>query len=341
MLKNVVVVILVLFSLYLPAQIPEGYYDSTEGLTGDQLKTSLYHIIKNHVEFPYTSPGTDVWDILKETDRDTLDADKVTLFYSGWSADASQEYNNGRGWTREHVYAKSHGDFGISKGAGTDIHHLKPADVSVNSARNNKDFDDGGEVYSDSDGITECKSDEDSWEPRDKIKGDVARMLFYMATRYEGENNEPDLELVDGVNSVDLNQPGAGFHGKLSTLLNWHHSDPVDSFEIRRNNIIFSFQNNRNPFIDHPEFAEKIWGRHDFQVDNIKIYLDISSEFIVVEIESPDLSEGKLYSVEGKVILDFETSGKLKLSVDDVSSGTYFLRVVNRNAITIQKFVIN
>jgi len=117
------------------------------------------------------------------------------LFYSGWSVNAAQEYNNGNGWTLEHIWAKSHGDFGTDIGAGTNVHHLRPEDNTVNNARNNKDFDNGGSIYVDDDGVTQCRTDADSWEPRDAVKGDVARMLFYMATRYEGTNGEPDLEI--------------------------------------------------------------------------------------------------------------------------------------------------
>ena len=126
----------------------------------------------------------------------------------------------------------------------------------MNSTRNNKDFDDGGTEYIDGDFPTGCLRDSDSWEPRDSEKGDVARMLFYMAVRYEGEDGEPDLELSDEVNTAPT-----PFHGRLSTLLEWHENDPVDDWERRRNDIIYiDFQNNRNPFIDHPEFVDLIWG---------------------------------------------------------------------------------
>ncbi|MDH5382985.1 MAG: endonuclease [Cyclobacteriaceae bacterium] len=235
--------------------IPEGYYTNTENLEGESLKTALYHIIKNHQEFPYTSSSTDVWDALKETDKDLADPTKVRLLYTNRSRDAEKEYDSGNGWTREHVWAKSHGDFGTKNGAGTDLHHLRPVDASVNSARNNKDFDNGGEEYIDGDYPSGNLSDSDSWEPNDNVKGDVARMIFYMAVRYEGENGEPDLELSDEVNTAP-----APLHGKLTILLEWHESDPVDAWERRRNDIIFEqFQGNRNPFIDHPEFASKIW----------------------------------------------------------------------------------
>ena len=112
----------------------EDYYKLAEGLTGDSLKIALYEIINDHKEFPYSNSKTDVWDILKDTDRDTLDSSKVILFYTGWSVDADQEYNSGKGWTREHVWAKSRGDFGTANGPGTDVHALRPVDVSTNSA---------------------------------------------------------------------------------------------------------------------------------------------------------------------------------------------------------------
>ena len=109
------------------SQVPVGYYDSAEGLFGDELKNALYVIIKGHTEFPYTASTTDTWDILKESDNDPNNEDNVILFYTGWSVNAAQEYNNGSGWTREHVWAKSRGDFGTSLGPGTDAHHLRPA----------------------------------------------------------------------------------------------------------------------------------------------------------------------------------------------------------------------
>ena len=109
-----------------------------------------------------------------------------------------------RGWTREHVWAKSRGDLGTSRGAGTDIHHLKPCDVSVNSARNNRWFAECTEEYLDG-GVTPTGSytstDDWVWKPRDEVKGDIARMIFYMATRYEGENAEVDLEIIDSIPS--------------------------------------------------------------------------------------------------------------------------------------------
>jgi endonuclease I len=241
-------------------QIPPGYYDAAAGYSGDSLRIQLNSIIRNHTEFPYTSSGTDVWDILKETDKDTLNPNNVLLIYSGWSVDAAQEFNSGAGWSREHVWAKSRGDFGTSQGPGTDVHALRPCDISVNAARNNRWFANCTQEYIDGSGPTGSytSSSEWIWKPNDNVKGDVARMIFYMATRYDGEGTEPDLTVIDWIPSDNFtNDP---IHAKLSDLLQWNDEDPVDDWERNRNNIIYyNYQNNRNPFIDHPEYAMEIW----------------------------------------------------------------------------------
>jgi endonuclease I len=252
------------------SQIPQGYYDEAVGLKGGELKTALYNIIKGHTIYPYTSTSTDTWDILKETDRDTNNPENVLLVYTDWSVNAAQEYNNGNGWSREHCWPKSHGFPLEEQPAYTDIHHLKPIDISVNSARNDRWYaecdvpywDDGGTIPTDSwTSYTEWV-----WKPRNPDKGDCARMMFYMATRYEGDYNpvagvtEPDLELLDYI-QVDNNSP-LPYMSLLPDLLAWHVQDPVDNYERNRNNVIYSYQGNRNPFIDRPEYVCMIFGEN-------------------------------------------------------------------------------
>lgn len=243
------------------SQIPDGYYDGTEGLSGEALKEVLHNIIKDHKVYQYTNDTTDVWDILKETDRDPDNEDNVILLYTGWSVDAAQEWNSGNGWSREHVWSKSHGDFGEDPAAGTDVHHLRPSDPTVNTAKNNRWFAESDEEYIDDDGATGCfYGPEWTWEPRPEEKGDVARMIFYMAVRYEGDFNNPDLELIDYL--PENNNTPEPVYAKLSDLISWHNSgDDVSDWERNRNNIIYyDYQNNRNPFIDHPEWVDYIWG---------------------------------------------------------------------------------
>ncbi|TMU88421.1 ribonuclease [Bacillus sp. BHET2] len=226
----------------------EEYYNAAEGKTGESLKTTLHNIIDDHQTLSYDA----VWGALRNTDEDPNNPNNVILLYSGRSQSKTTNGGGINDWNREHVWAKSHGDFGTAQGPGTDLHHLRPTDVSVNSTRGNLDFDNGGTQHSEAPGNY---YDSDSWEPRDEVKGDVARMIFYMDVRYEGDSGELDLELNNNVNNGS-----APYMGKMSVLLEWNEQDPVDAREIRRNNIIYEqYQGNRNPFIDHPEWAEMIW----------------------------------------------------------------------------------
>lgn len=224
------------------------YYKEAVGKTGEALKSSLHNIIDDHRMLTYS----EVWEALRFTDQDPHNRDHIILFYSGKSVEKRANDAEDNNWNREHIWAKSHGNFGTSIGPGTDLHHLRPTDVSVNKSRGNLDFDEGGSPHPEAPGNY---FDYDSWEPRNSVKGDVARMLFYMAVRYEGDRGEVDLELNNKVQNGS-----APFMGRLSVLLAWNKADPVDDFERERNERIYSrYQHNRNPFIDHPEWAEAIW----------------------------------------------------------------------------------
>ncbi|MBN1251016.1 MAG: endonuclease [Bacteroidales bacterium] len=263
MKKIFLITLLSFVSLMAVSQIPAGYYDGTEGLGGDALKSALNNIIKGHTTYPYTSGSTDIWDILKQTDKDPGNADNVILLYSGRSINAAQEYNDGNGWTREHVWAKSRGDLNEEvEGPGTDAHNLRPCDNDVNTARNNRWFAECNEEYIDNGFPTGSytSSTEYVWKPRDAVKGDVARMIFYMATRYEGFDGEPDLEVIDYFPADQYTHDPV--HALLSDLLLWNTQDPVDDFERNRNDVIYSFQGNRNPFVDHPEWVECIFNNN-------------------------------------------------------------------------------
>lgn len=223
------------------------YYAPAIGKTGSALRTALHGIIDGNMTLSYDQ----VWTALQDTDQDPNNTSNVIELYTGRSI---AKTNNGGGsgqWNREHVWAQSRGGFTTSAGPGTDLHHLRPEDVTVNSTRGNKDFDNGGSAVS---GCTDCWTDGDSFEPRDAVKGDVARMLFYMAIRYEGGDGFNDLEMSSTVGS------SSSQIGDLETLLAWNSADPVDAFELRRNDRIYTrWQGNRNPFIDHPEWAAAIW----------------------------------------------------------------------------------
>ena len=246
------------------------YYKSIDfSKSGDALKTDLYNLIKK-CNMPYTYDNCDSY--IANANEDPNNPNNLIEFYTGRSV--PKDYYNPNeskpdAWNKEHVYAKSRGGF-KSQDAGKDIHHLMPTDNGVNNKRSSKDFD---ECTSESNAVKTYNSYKQSvtvqyadpndicyttstvFEPRDAVKGDVARILFYMATRYEGKSDGgPDLEIVDYIS--DTSSP---IIGKLSTLKKWHEEDPVDEFEMNRNDYIYSVQNNRNPYIDHPEIVNLIF----------------------------------------------------------------------------------
>lgn len=253
-------------------QVPAAYYDAAIGKTGDSLKEALHRIIRNHKRFSYD----EVYRIMEFTDQDPFDTANVILLYTGRTVDRRHKDRGGRynykqngyiyqdSWNREHVWPKSFGFPNEVDTPYTDVHHIRPADRIVNTDRNTRSFGYGTIPYADNDGSvkTECfTSEEWLWEPPDFVKGDIARMVFYMATRYEGywQDGElvMDLEVIDEIHTKGSKEPKLGV---LSVLLQWHEQDPVDNWERRRNHIIYTkFQGNRNPFIDHPEFVGKIW----------------------------------------------------------------------------------
>ncbi|WP_144392903.1 endonuclease [Pleionea sediminis] len=230
----------------------ENYYSDAIGKTGQNLLAALNEAAaRNHSRMSYSQ----VWTALKYTDEDPNNSNNVILIYTGRSQSksfTSSGNNDPDAWNREHSWPKSHGFPSSGQWAYTDIHHLRPSDASVNSTRGNKDFDNGGSQISEAPGNY---TDSDSIQPRDDIKGDMARMMFYMDIRYNGNDSTgvPDLKLVNYTNSS-----GATL-GKLCTLLAWHNQDPVSNAEIARHARIVEQQGNRNPFVDYPTWANQIW----------------------------------------------------------------------------------
>jgi serine protease len=230
----------------------DTYYANTNGKTGTALKASLNLIIRDHTRFTYDQ----VWDGLNYADEDPSNTNNVILLYTGRSEPKTNRAGMSSSldaWNREHVWAKSHGFPSSGQHAYTDLHHLRPADVTVNSTRGNKDFALGGDALTEA---PDNKSDSDSFEPANMVKGDVARMVFYMDVRYEGGDTSgtPNLAIANGITGT-----GEALLGDLCTLLSWHIQDPVSDWERRRNNRIYEWQLNRNPFIDNPMWAQDLY----------------------------------------------------------------------------------
>jgi endonuclease I len=327
------------------------YYDSVTGLTGTALKNGL-HTILNSTHTSTYSYG-DLEDQLKITDADPNNSNNVIEIYTGWSVPKSSYGGGVTDWNKEHTWSKSHGNFGESIPAGTDLHHMRPCDATVNSFKGNRDFDYGTTAYTDPSppsgytGATGCKSyGSYTFEPRDADKGDVARMLFYMAVRYDGVDTSYDLELVDYVNSASTNN--RPYYGKLTTLLAWHIADPPDAWEALRNNRIQNLQGNRNPFIDHPEFVARIWGGSASEDDILLSIpaLHISSAYpnpfvdglsISVQTKTAAPLTTTVYNMKGQKVYTITNAlpaGENKLQWNGldaqgtkVPTGVYFIRV--------------
>lgn len=249
-----------LYNATIASSAPD-YYESARGLKGEALKNELHKIIKqNHKAYSY---GSTINDMMKEYDLVYGNSNKLNLIYTG-------ETSTSTAFNKEHVWAKSHGDFGTSNGPGSDLHNLRPCNENLNSTRGNDNFGStNGQGSLASKGWEGNYSSGGIFEPRDDFKGDVARTIFYMATRYEKTDTYGyDLELSSPSNTSKYNNfssGASGTHGRFDDLYEWATSgiDPVDNFEVNRNNKIYDkYQKNRNPFVDHPEFIIMIYDKN-------------------------------------------------------------------------------
>lgn len=243
--------------------VKDYYANVNTSLQGEAFISELTELInEGYIRKSYSQAYT----ILTESDVDLNDPSKIVCFYTGVSYPKGTSGSD-RLWNREHTWAKSHGFSSESYDAYSDCHHLRATEMKINSTRGNLDFDEV-ENYNSS-----YSSDKygNRWiggkcfEPRDEVKGDVARIMLYMVTKYN--DNILNLSLVDSIPTS-----GPKF-GKFSTLLKWHYEDPVSEAEIYRNNIVYGYQNNRNPYIDHPEYVDIAFPNEysSVDVDNAKV----------------------------------------------------------------------
>ena len=232
----------------------EGYYgekycyDALSLLPSDELLTELRRLMtETHA---YFSSYDNCRDYAARTDCEGNDG-RVSLIYTSFSASMNDYTNNVKGgWNREHVWPKSLGGFNTS-GAGSDLHHIRPSDSRVNSSRNNNLYGnaDGGKTVTGTSVTNSALGGLLSggyFEPNDNVKGDVARICLYVYVRYGGEIGKCS-DITNVFESVEI-------------LLEWCELDPVDTWEMGRNEVVYAIQGNRNVFIDYPEYAWLIFG---------------------------------------------------------------------------------
>lgn len=327
---------------------PADYYTSLEGKSGAELKQAIQDIIANPNVVKAHNYG-DVNTILKTADQNPLNSNEVWLMYKEIprSKLLIQTTGNGLGkWNREHIYPQSRGGFtdgtadtpdGINIWEATnanmivhghsDAHHIRAEDATENSTRNNKDFG-----LSDYNGFA---GNAGSW------KGDVARSVFYMSIRYNG------LDVVNG-NPADST---VGQLGDLATLLTWNSQDPADDFEMNRNNYIYTWQVNRNPFIDYPQLANYIWGANagqtwfasldtsTHQQENWAIYPNpVSNYFNITGIQ--ENASVELINISGQIVLSQKIAPNQPVYLN-VASGIYFAKIKAGEKEAIKKVIVN
>lgn len=266
-----------------------SYYDSVDSSNSTTLRTTLHALIDDHTRYPYTSSGTDTWNILESADQDPNHSGRILDVYRNRSFNKAGGGNSN--YNREHSWPNSYGfpDDGWDNYPYTDCHQLFLCEIDYNDWRGRLPFRDcgggpscvewptdfnngvggGSGVYPGNSNWAMGSNAYGAWEVWSDRKGDIARAMFYMDVRYEGGVHgvtgamEPDLILTDTSalieSSLTGNNESVAYMGMLSTLLQWHQQDPPDALEIARNDVIQGFQGNRNPFVDHPEWVECLY----------------------------------------------------------------------------------
>ena len=323
---------------------PTGYYNSLDGLSGVALRQALQNIIANP-SVVRAQTYADVFDILKEADQNPENSNQVWLVYSEEGRaklDLQTTSSNAGKWNREHTFPRSLGGFnnieddeiadGINifwetkadslRHANSDAHALRAADAAENSSRGNQHY---GQYIGPSGTLG-------------SFRGDVARGVLYLEIRYNG------LEVVNGFPSA------VGQIGDLATLLDWHRNDPPDDYEMNRNNLVYNWQYNRNPFIDQPELVEYIWGNNvgenwdqtlsieEIVSDDLTIYPNPSNGHFQIKGLNKE-TQIDLYTIDGKLLSEYYCTGNY---VDlNVSSGIYIIKLKQGNRIYTKKLIIN
>lgn len=279
---------LVLFSANLFAQIPTNYYDDALGMTGFSLKSELHSIISNgHSDQGYGA----LYSGYETTDSDNYyenDGSVLDMYSENPNGTDPYNYTHGNNtcgtynsesdcYNREHIVPQS--VFGSASPMKNDIHFVVPTDGYVNNRRSSYAF---GEVSNPSwTSLNGSKVGSNTYgsytgtvfEPIDEFKGDIARMLFYFATRYETQVDSWSHDMFNGTEDVVF---ASWF---LDMILEWHYNDPVSQREIDRNNAAYDYQGNANPFISHPEWVTIIWDpTPDNEAPTSPTNLNISNE---------------------------------------------------------------
>ncbi|MBB3059944.1 endonuclease [Microbulbifer rhizosphaerae] len=255
----------------------DGYYDPAKGLSGYSLKTALYNIIRDHSAQSYSA----LWSFYAANDLDYhYEQDGSILDIYSEKPTGSDSYNytavsdqcgnydsEGDCYNREHSFPRSWFGGAVAP-MNTDVHHIFASDGYVNALRSSYPYGEVATTSAVSSNGSKLGSGQSSqgyidtvFEPIDEFKGDVARAHFYMATRYQNVIASWENYSIYGDAVLDGSSNQVFEDWALQLLIDWHNADPVSQWELDRNDAAQEFQGNRNPFVDHPEYVESIWGQ--------------------------------------------------------------------------------
>jgi len=326
------------------AQAPAGYYDSANGKADTQLRLALNSIIYNHTDVGYNG----LWAVYATSD---VQNGKVLDIYSNCDFTFSSGNQCGNYTTvcdcynREHSVPQSW--FGGASPMYSDAFHLYPTDGRVNGQRSNYPYGEcsggtslgvkalgrlGGSTFTGYSGTV--------FEPDDQYKGDLARTYFYMATCYANQNFISGEGATVFVYNSSSNPKANLTAYAINLFLKWSRNDPVSQKEIDRNNAIYAAQKNRNPFIDHPELAEYIWGNKvgyvwnvssqtdDIEAIDVRIIYNRQSSSIQIICEQT-FDSFAIINLSGQTVESGTITGDF-IPINQLTDGLYFV-VLNSN----------
>ena len=377
-MKNYYSYLLLLLSVIATAQAPANYYNNATG-TGYTLKTQLKTIITNgHIDKSYAG----LWTIYTnsafrdnyyENDSSLLDiySENPTgvdpYNYTSTSNQCGSYNSEGDCYNREHLVPQSYFDSFATNPMKNDPFHVFPSDGKVNGERNNLGFGIVGTAnYTSQNGSkrgTMASSPYSTYtgtvfEPIDAFKGDVARAYFYFATRYESSMGS----FYNAASSTTC-QAKAMFDGSTNKvfsddfiliLIKWHLEDPVSNYEIAKNNAIYAYQGNRNPYIDNPSYVCMIWASQCATVNslntsnfeafaNAKVYPNPTNNHRINIDYNQTMDEIQLININGQIVQQIKnpTPQNTTYTIDNIPSGFYFLRLTHNNQSIVKKIIVN
>ena len=341
---KVLIFYLLFISVTVFGQIPQGYYDGAIGLSGQELRAALQEIIDDHEEQSYASiwihfqstddnPSGNVWDMYSD-----IPGGNPSYTYSFGTDQCGNYSAEGDCYNREHSFPKSW--FNDAPPMVTDLFQIYPTDGYVNGRRSNYPYGEtNNATWTSTNGskLGNCSYTGYSgivFEPVNEYKGDFARTYFYMMTRYMDKVAIWSSDMLSG---NDL-APWA-----REMLLEWDSGDPVSQKEIDRNNSVYLIQNNRNPFIDHPEFTGQIWsfpaGISNWNNTGIHVWYDGVN--INTDCNSVYPGQVTIYNMLGQPLISYIINDGPHEIQPNLLTGIYILVINSGNKLYTTKLIIN